>query len=266
MSKKTVYNFLELEFKKLYDDMKIFIENKELRNVFNNHKKLLKDIVYYIYFNNEIYYEKGLSIYDNIKLLREARLVDEYVEEMLLKALKNAELYEERIDAKENCFYDDIEIERLADENFEKIYELIIWLVLTYGQENYQFLKENLSDEYKEVFDKYSNEKNDVENLINSINNFEDEDIKIRAAALVEEGEKYYFGKDVPQDYKKAMQYFLKAAECGDEYGEAYLGLFYEKGYSIEKNYLAAFGWYYKAALKGNAFSQNALGLLYING
>ena len=55
-------------------------------------------------------------------------------------------------------------------------------------------------------------------------------------------------------DYKKAMQYFLKAAECGDEYGEAYLGLFYEKGYSIEKNYLAAFGWYYKAALKGNAF------------
>ena len=81
MSKKTVYNFLELEFKKLYDDMKIFIENKELRNVFNNHKKLLKDIVYYIYFNNEIYYEKGLSIYDNIKLLREARLVDEYGEE-----------------------------------------------------------------------------------------------------------------------------------------------------------------------------------------
>ena len=52
MSKKTVYNFLELEFKKLYDDMKIFIENKELRNVFNNHKKLLKYIVYYIYFNN----------------------------------------------------------------------------------------------------------------------------------------------------------------------------------------------------------------------
>ena len=134
----------------------------------------------------QMYMLKNLSIYDNIKLLREARLVDEYVEEMLLKALKNAELYEERIDAKENCFYDDIEIERLADENFEKIYELIIWLVLTYGQENYQFLKENLSDEYKEVFDKYSNEKNDVENLINSINNFEDEDIKIRASALVE--------------------------------------------------------------------------------
>ena len=40
---------------------------------------------------------------------------------MLLKALKNAELYEERIDAKEDCFYDDIEIERLADENFEKL-------------------------------------------------------------------------------------------------------------------------------------------------
>ena len=34
MSKKTVYNFLKLEFKKLYDDIEDFIENKELRNVF----------------------------------------------------------------------------------------------------------------------------------------------------------------------------------------------------------------------------------------
>ncbi|MCQ2969406.1 MAG: sel1 repeat family protein, partial [Clostridium sp.] len=102
--------------------------------------------------------------------------------------------------------------------------------------------------------------------LIKKINNFEDEDIKIQAAILVEEGEKYYFGKDVAKDYKKAMQYFFKAAECGDEYGEAYLGLFYEKGYSVEKNYLVAFNWYYKSALKGNAFSQNALGLLYIHG
>ena len=39
MSKKTVYNFLELEFKKLYDDMKIFVENKELRNIFNNRNR-----------------------------------------------------------------------------------------------------------------------------------------------------------------------------------------------------------------------------------
>lgn len=266
MSKKTVYNFLELEFRRLYDDMKIFIEDKESRKIFNNQRKLLKDIVYYIYFNNEVYYEKNLSFYDNVRLLKEARLVDEYVEEMLFGALRNVELYEERITTKEDYFYDEIEIKRLADENFREIYELIIWLVLTYGEENYQFLRENLSDEYKEIFDKFSNKKNDFDSLIKSMNTFEDEDIKVKAAALVEEGEKYYFGKDVSQDYKKAMQYFYKAAEFGDEYGEAYLGLFYEKGYSVERNFLAAFSWYYKAALKGNAFSQNALGLLYING
>ena len=56
MSKKTVYNFLELEFRRLYDDMKIFIEDNEPRKIFNNQRKLLKDIVYYIYFNNEVYY------------------------------------------------------------------------------------------------------------------------------------------------------------------------------------------------------------------
>ena len=58
MSKKTVYNFLELEFRRLYDDMKIFIEDNEPRKIFNNQRKLLKDIVYYIYFNNEVYYER----------------------------------------------------------------------------------------------------------------------------------------------------------------------------------------------------------------
>ena len=89
MSKKTVYNFLELEFRRLYDDMKIFIEDNEPRKIFNNQRKLLKDIVYYIYFNNEVYYEKNLSFYDNVRLLKEARLVDEYVEEMLFGALRN---------------------------------------------------------------------------------------------------------------------------------------------------------------------------------
>ena len=79
MSKKTVYNFLELEFRRLYDDMKIFIEDNEPRKIFNNQRKLLKDIVYYIYFNNEVYYEKNLSFYDNVRHLKEARLVDEYV-------------------------------------------------------------------------------------------------------------------------------------------------------------------------------------------
>ena len=43
MSKKTVYNFLELEFKKLYDDMKIFIENKELRNVRSEERRVGKE-------------------------------------------------------------------------------------------------------------------------------------------------------------------------------------------------------------------------------
>ena len=94
MSKKPVYNFLELEFRRLYDDMKIFIEDNEPRKIFNNQRKLLKDIVYYIYFNNEVYYEKNLSFYDNVRLLKEARLVDEYVEEMLFGALRNVVIYE----------------------------------------------------------------------------------------------------------------------------------------------------------------------------
>ena len=63
MSKKTVYNFLELEFRRLYDDMKIFIEDNEPRKIFNNQRKLLKDIVYYIsvsYTHLDVYKRQSL--------------------------------------------------------------------------------------------------------------------------------------------------------------------------------------------------------------
>ena len=92
MSNETKYNFLNLEFRKLYDDMKIVTESKEPKKVFNDYKKLLNDIVYYIYLNNEVYYEKRLSCYDNIKLLKEAKLIDKSIEEIFIRVLKNIEL------------------------------------------------------------------------------------------------------------------------------------------------------------------------------
>lgn len=267
MSKETKYNFLELEFKKLYDDMMIFDESKEPKNVFTNLQQILKDIVYYIYLNNEIYFEKNLDFYDDVQLLKEANLLSSTIEELLVKTFKKVKSYDEIID--DSDFEDDTQLERitkLVDENFAIIYGIIIWLVLTCGKENYEFLREHLSDEYKQVFDRYVKSEDEFESLIKSIDYNDEEDIKIKSAILVEQGEKYYFGKEVKKDYKKALQCFLKAAECGDEYGEAYVGLFYDKGYAVNPNYLVAFNWYYRAAMKGNAFSQNSLGLLYLSG
>ena len=43
MSKKTVYNFLELEFRRLYDDMKIFIEDNEIKFIFKENMRRLID-------------------------------------------------------------------------------------------------------------------------------------------------------------------------------------------------------------------------------
>ncbi|MCQ2969033.1 MAG: hypothetical protein MJ191_02730 [Clostridium sp.] len=100
-----------------------------------------------------------------MKLLKEANLVDEYIEEMLVTALRNIEIYEERIVVKEDYFYDEIEIKKLADENFKKIYELIIWLILTSGEEHYKFLRHNVREKYKEIIDNYSPEKKDIHSL-----------------------------------------------------------------------------------------------------
>ena len=37
----------------------------------------------------------------------------------------------------------------------------------------------------------------------------------------------YYAGEDVPQDYKKALKWFQKAANQGDDNAQYHLGLMY---------------------------------------
>ena len=198
-----MYNFLELEFKKLYEDIRIFNESTEPRKAFTELRKLLNDIVYYIYSNNEVYHDRNLNFYDNVQLLKEAKLISKSIEEILVKTFKNIKLYEEMID--DYYFENDaqgIKLTKLVDKNFEEIYKIIIWLVLTQGKENYEFLRDNLSDEYKEIFDKYVINEDEFESFIKNIDYYDEEDIKLKAAILVEEGEKYYFGKGVKRTIK----------------------------------------------------------------
>ena len=72
-------------------------------------------------------------------------------------------------------------------------------------------------------------------------------------------------GQGMPQDYAQARDWYLKAAEQGDAFGQNGLGLLYAYGRGVPQNYVQARDWYLKAAEQGDAFAQSNLGSLYHN-
>jgi len=66
----------------------------------------------------------------------------------------------------------------------------------------------------------------------------------------------YFRGRGVPQDYKKAYEYYKKAANQGDSLAQYELGVMYEVGYGVQENYFLAAGWYLKTAEHGVAAAQ----------
>ena len=75
-------------------------------------------------------------------------------------------------------------------------------------------------------------------------------------------GYKYYNGNGVEQSYKKAIEWYTKAAEQGYAAAQHNLGLSYYKMGEYEK----AVEWYTRAAEQGLAISQNSLGVCYKDG
>ncbi|NOR70836.1 MAG: hypothetical protein GQ532_14280 [Methylomarinum sp.] len=73
----------------------------------------------------------------------------------------------------------------------------------------------------------------------------------------------YFKGKEVEQDYKKAINYFKEVAEEGYENAQNNLGIIYINAHGIEQDYKKAREWFEKAAKQGNAKAQNNLGWMY---
>ena len=88
------------------------------------------------------------------------------------------------------------------------------------------------------------------------------------AASLYSLGEKYYSGDDddVEQDYYKAFELFMKAAEQGYAAAENRVGCMYHKGEGTDQDDSESVKWYRKAAEHDNADAQNSLADMYFGG
>jgi TPR repeat protein len=80
------------------------------------------------------------------------------------------------------------------------------------------------------------------------------------------EGERYYYGRGVPQSHAKAREFYEKAAAAGHGLGLATLGWLYTKGIGVAQDYARAREWLEKAAAAGDGHGLNQLGALYEGG
>ncbi|KAF9184168.1 hypothetical protein BGZ49_004449 [Haplosporangium sp. Z 27] len=79
-------------------------------------------------------------------------------------------------------------------------------------------------------------------------------------------GLKYYEGKGVPRDYKKAMDLLLLAANQGHASAQEKLGHMYQYSQGVKQDLPRAVSWYQKAASQGNTVAEFNLGYMYENG
>lgn len=90
---------------------------------------------------------------------------------------------------------------------------------------------------------------------------------KGNVAAMLDMAYAYEDGKGVTQDYKKAVYWYDKAARLDDSgQGKWRLGRMYQQGLGVEKDYEEAVKWYKKSAELGHRAGQNALGNMYAAG
>ena len=82
----------------------------------------------------------------------------------------------------------------------------------------------------------------------------------------------YYFGEmlskgeGLPQNYKYAFSYYLKAAKKKNNLAEYKLGLMYKKGWGVSLDHKKAFHWWRKAAANGNEDAQMNLSHVFFKG
>mgnify|MGYP003517569551 FL=1 len=69
----------------------------------------------------------------------------------------------------------------------------------------------------------------------------------------------YAEGKGVEQDYSKAAEWYLKAAEQGYVKAQFNLGNMYYTGRGVKRDYQEARKWWKNAAEQGNERAQKAL-------
>jgi len=86
------------------------------------------------------------------------------------------------------------------------------------------------------------------------------------AFAFFEQAKKYHDGDGIAQDFLKARDLYLRAAQMGNNDAKVNLGYLYFMGEGVGQDYEKARNWYLSAATNGSKDAQLNLAMIYQNG
>ncbi len=274
MENRLNLDFLKIEFRKLYTEVNNIFDYKG-KDIIIHFKSIVEYIILLIYEKNKILYDDKVGLNENITRLYNKGILPGKIYRNIILVLSQINIcYQCKNDEDETEWF-----EGFIDKYKDRLYEILVFVAVKCGEENYSLILSGLNEEEKNIFKQYLNNKEsniiddkDEEKglvLYEDAANMEDidsDEVKEKVSKLVEAGENYYLGRGVQKNNKEAFKNFIEAAKYDSEVAEAYLGLFYERGLSVERNYDLANKWYRRAAAKGNSFAQYSLGCLYLNG
>jgi len=270
MKNRNCFDFLQLEFRDLYQAITNLLKEDKIELITEKILKIISEIVIIIHLKNNLFYNSENTLIKNIEYLSRKEILPYSLMKYLVKYIEDIELINTSL-INEKINEENI---RIKLKELKVIYEFSVWMAINCGEEKYNLFYDKLSAEEKKIFGKYLDFYKEELYQINSQYGIEeleelnkrDEDEELLYDEDLVNGELYYIGKTVEQDYYKAREYFKKSANRGNQYAQSYLGLFYEKGYGGEKDIDKALYWYKKSALQGNAFAQYSLGYTYFTG
>lgn len=121
----------------------------------------------------------------------------------------------------------------------------------------------------KSVNDFFRLAYNQTNALIIKVNKTQEINAKVNqqiSEEYLEKGTAYQNGEEVPQDYGRAMEYYLMSAELGNSDSMVKIGNLFYQGFGVNKDYIEASRWFLKAVDKSNSNSMFNLGLLHYHG
>jgi len=259
------FNFLLLEFKNLHYGISSINKETDIEKVIEQLIKLIKEVIITAHSKKNIFYNSEEELIKNIEYLARKEILPY----SLMKYLKK---YIEDLEIISSVLNDENKEEFKEILDYKLLYETLVWMATTFGEEKYHLFYDNLNENEKAIFDKYIDKEDKGENTFTEKDKFdilfeetyeellENKDDK-NSQDKVEE---VYYDKEFDIEFEN-----IGEEEEDDEYfKDEYLltGEIYYLGKGVEKNYDKAKEFFEKSAENGNQYAQSYLGLFYEKG
>lgn len=165
----------------------------------------------------------------------------------------------------ESAQYDDITEDREIDASDpNKTYTLLV-KDMKVKEEERQKEADKRFEKLCELYGWSNDERNEEENSLEHCRKLAEQG---DMDAQCELGDRYFWGNDVPQNYKLAFDWYLEAAKQGHAGAQYHVAEAYRDGYveGVPQNYYLAAEWYRDAAEQGHDGAQMQLGTCYALG